>query len=489
MFPFQFPKLTKENYENWCIRMKALLGSQDVWDIVEKGYEQPANEEGLTAAQKDALQKAKKKDQQALTLIHMCLDEGMFEKVASAISAKDACEILRNSFRGKDKVIKVRLQALRGDYESLKMKEPETIEEYINSVLVVVNQLKRYGETIQDVQMVEKILCSLTAKFDYIVTAIEESKDLDSMTVDQLLGSLQAREERLKKRENTVVHVLQANLNLREKGDSQQQLPEGHGGRRGRTRGKGQGRFHGSRGRGKTGRTFSKDEESSVRQQNFRGRGRGGWFQGGRGRGRYTNVKCYNCQKFGHIAANCWLKTNKDDKANYVEVEENEESTLLLTCNGEEERNTKFWYLDSGASNHMTGNKDLFCSLDESVKGSISFGDKTKVPVMGKGDILIRSKNGDHQFISQAYYVPALKTNILSIGQLLEKRYEIDMNKNGLLMRDGKRRIIAKVPLSKNNMFKLQINYDTPMSLKTSVGNLSWLWHLRMGHLNFGGLE
>ena len=48
MFSSQFSKLTKENYDNWCIRMKALLGSQDVWEIVEKGFEQPESDEGLS---------------------------------------------------------------------------------------------------------------------------------------------------------------------------------------------------------------------------------------------------------------------------------------------------------------------------------------------------------------------------------------------------------------------------------------------------------
>lgn len=90
MFPFQFPKLPKENYDNWCIRMKVLLGSQDVWEIVEKGYDQPVNKEAMTVAQRDALQKARKKDWQTLTLIHMYLDESMFEKVFTTSSAKDA---------------------------------------------------------------------------------------------------------------------------------------------------------------------------------------------------------------------------------------------------------------------------------------------------------------------------------------------------------------------------------------------------------------
>ena len=65
-------RLTKTNYENWNIQMKALLDSQDAWEMVEEGFEEPKDTTGYTAVQNKALKELQSKDKVAF-IIHVVL--------------------------------------------------------------------------------------------------------------------------------------------------------------------------------------------------------------------------------------------------------------------------------------------------------------------------------------------------------------------------------------------------------------------------------
>ena len=90
------------------------------------------------------------------------------------------------------------------------------------------------------------------------------------------------------------------------------------------------------------------------------------------------------------------------------------------------------WYLDSGASNHMIGSKAAFSELDGGVTGSVRFGDGSKVEIRGGGTVIFRCRNGEHRALTDVYYIPQLRSNIISIGQLDERGSEV-LIKNGVL--------------------------------------------------------
>jgi len=120
--------------------------------------------------------------------LYNAVDESGFEKIANVASSKEAWDILKVAYRGNDRVRQVRLQALRGEFKGLKMEDKEQVTEYITQVEKVANQLGRNGEVMPASRVVEKILRSLTDDFESIVCAIEESKDLLVLSVEELVG-------------------------------------------------------------------------------------------------------------------------------------------------------------------------------------------------------------------------------------------------------------------------------------------------------------
>ncbi|XP_039145762.1 uncharacterized protein LOC120283003 [Dioscorea cayenensis subsp. rotundata] len=169
--------------------MKTLFRAEDLWDLVEKGYADPDEE--------TRLRENTKKDAKALYLIQQTLPDSVLSRIASATTSKEAWITLQNAFRPSPKVIMVRLGTLRQEFEMSYMRSNETVHNYVSRMVGIVSQMRFYGENVSDQTVVAKLLRSLTARFDHIVAAIVESRDLTTLTIGELSCSLRAHEERL----------------------------------------------------------------------------------------------------------------------------------------------------------------------------------------------------------------------------------------------------------------------------------------------------
>ena len=96
----------------------------------------------------------------------------------------------------------------------------------------------------------------------------------------------------------------------------------------------------------------------------------------------------------------------------------------------------QWWYLDSGAGNHMMGSKEAFSELDDDVTGMVKFGDSSMVAIQGRGTIIFRCQNGEHHVLTDVYYIPQLRSSIISIGQLDERGSEVLIKDGVLRIRD-----------------------------------------------------
>ncbi|XP_037493577.1 uncharacterized protein LOC119370128 [Jatropha curcas] len=120
----------------------------------------------------------------------------------------------------------------------------------LSRAMAIVNQMHAYGEQISNETIVAKMLRSLTLKFDLVVAAIEEAKDLSVLSVDELMGSLQAHESRINRSsEKNEEKALQVKETATNQGENVRA-----------SRGRGRGGFRGSRGHGNS-RVKNEEEE------------------------------------------------------------------------------------------------------------------------------------------------------------------------------------------------------------------------------------
>lgn len=368
---------------------------------------------------------------------------------------------------GAERVREARLQTLMADFDRLKMKETETIDDFVGKLSELSSKSMALGEEIEETKLVKKFLkCLPRKKYIHIVASLEQVLDLKTTSFEDIIGRLKAYEERVAEDEDNQEEqskLMYANM------EPQQQ------------------------------------QTRDYNNNNFRGRGRGGrFFNRGRGRGRFngprdaSRLTCFRCDKTGHVAYDCpdrllkLQETQEVDNSSTQEADElmmheliylNEEKIVPSNYDGRD-GDDNIWYLDNGASNHMSGDRRYFSHVDDSVSGKVRFGDDSKIDIKGKGSIEFIVRNGEQRKITDVYFIPDLKSNIISLGQATEAGCDVRMKGEYLIMRDLHGKLIAKAARSKNRLYKVRMRIKEDLSLLTTTTSESTKWHSRLGHIN-----
>lgn len=416
--------------------MQTMLKSHGLWKLVETGALNPDPTPTETA----------KKDAKALFFIQQAVHESAFANITAEATTKEAWTILKTAFQGSSKVVVIKLQGLRQMFETLNMNQGETVQSFLARVTAIVNQIRSCGEDLSEKTVVMKVLRSLTTKFDHVVAAIEDSKDLSNYTFDELMGSLQVHEVRLNRLE--VKDDTKAFCTRSEFSSRQQQ---------GRRRGNGRGRDS-RRGRGKPTDNqqhyYQSKKDVECYYCHKKGHMQADCYK--KKREESQNMECNYCHKSGHVEADCYKKKREEGQASFAE-EKNSQTRLFMAKTDEELDVSQIWFLDSGCSNHMTGFKRLFDELDESYKKSVKLGDDKEIHVEGKGRVVVQSSS-NRQMLHDVYFIPQLSQNLLSIGQMMDNGYTIIFEGDNCRIVDAaSNQIMSTIKKTQNNLFPMEI--------------------------------
>lgn len=186
------------------------------------------------------------------------------------------------------------------------------------------------------------------------------------------------------------------------------------------------------------------------------------------------NFKCFNCGMVGHFKGNC------------PKIKHKSKTHEALCASTNVSPGNREWYVDSGATTHMSCHQDWFSGFKEQSGIQVTVANNQTINSCGVGEIELETRNGT-KVISDVVLVPELKANLLSVNKMIKKGHAVTFTSSGCTVYkqngfsvDGE---IVVTASEDNGLYKLDVMKEKTY-FTVDHGDLEQLWHRRLGHLN-----
>lgn len=205
--------------------------------------------------------------------------------------------------------------------------------------------------------------------------------------------------------------------------------------------------------------------------------------------GKDKTFKCHICGKPGHFAKSCFWKNKKKQS----KMDNKKSNNVLFASFLTSSANSNEWYVDSGATQHMTKSEHFVHGKQKSEHDQITVANNNKLTVACVGDIPMTLTNGKSKIdstLKNVKCVPDLCTNLLSVSQMAKKGHSIIFKSDYCHIFDKNRKLIASASMV-NDLYRLNgqakennsTNSESEPYKALIAKTSSAIWHRRMGHI------
>ncbi|KAK1677587.1 hypothetical protein QYE76_038435 [Lolium multiflorum] len=172
------PLLTRSNYHEWSLLMRVILEGRGWWKAVETGDVEFTD------------------DRLALEAILRAVPPEMLATLAIKKIVKEAWDTLKTLRLGAERVHELRAQTLRLNYEEIKFRPGESIDDFAMRLQTLANESGVLGDPLDEKKVVLKLLRIAPKRFKQLCWSIESLVDLNNLSIEELVGRLKVVDER-----------------------------------------------------------------------------------------------------------------------------------------------------------------------------------------------------------------------------------------------------------------------------------------------------